>query len=61
LEGADLEDSNLQGARELTQDQIEWTIGSNKTQSPSDLDRPEWWDKRFEEQVKIVSEHIGGG
>jgi hypothetical protein len=45
----------------LTQDQIEWTIGSNKTQSPSDLDRPEWWDKRFEEQVKIVSEHIGGG
>jgi len=61
LEGASLEDANLQEARELTQDQIEWTIGSNKTQLPPDLNRPEWWDKPFEEQVKIVSEHISGG
>ena len=61
LEGADLEDANLQGARGLTQDQIEWTIGSKETKLREGLTPPKWWDRSFEEQVKIVSEHISQG
>ena len=44
-----------------TEDQIEWTIGSNETKLPEDLNRPELWSKSLEEQERIVREHIVGG
>ncbi len=44
-----------------TEDQIEWTIGSNVTRLPEDLNRPELWSKSLEEQERIVREHIVGG
>jgi hypothetical protein len=61
LEGADLEDAYLQGARELIQDQIEWTIGSIGTNLPEGFNRPKLWTMSFDEQVKINNEHILGG
>jgi hypothetical protein len=44
-----------------TEDQIEWTIGSDETRPPEDLNRPELWSKSLEEQERIVREHIVGG
>lgn len=61
LEGADLEDASLQGARELTQDQIERTIGTTGTNLPEGLNPPKLWRESFDEQVKINNEHILGG
>jgi hypothetical protein len=61
LQGAKLYGANLQGAILLTQNQIEWTIGSNETELGEYLNHPELWNKSHEEQVQIVSEHIGGG
>jgi hypothetical protein len=56
FEGASLEGADLQAAKELTQDQIEWTVGSNETKLPEGRARPELWRKSFEEQVKILQE-----
>jgi hypothetical protein len=40
----------------MTQDQINWTIGSSETNLPEGLNRPKWWSKSIEEQEKIVQE-----
>jgi uncharacterized protein YjbI with pentapeptide repeats len=62
LPEAILEGANLQRARELTQEQIEWTIGLNntafQTKLPKGLNRPPLWSKSLEEQVKIIIEHF---
>jgi hypothetical protein len=58
LQRANLQGANLQGARRITEDQIEWTLGSNETKLPEDLNRPELWSKSIEEQVKIIREHM---
>ena len=52
---------DLRGASVTTGDQIEWTIGSNVTRLPENLNRPELWSKSLEEQERIVREHIVGG
>src|SRR5829696_4554603 len=51
---ADLQEAYLQGTSGLTEEQIEWTIGSNKTRLEEDLNRPEQWSKSFLEQLTIV-------
>ena len=61
LVGADLYGANLQGASGITEDQIEWTLGSNETKLGEDLKRPELWSKGLIEQATIIREHIGGG
>jgi hypothetical protein len=71
LQEADLREANLRGAylqgvdlREvhgLTQELIEWTIGSNETMLGEDLNRPARWSKSTLEQAQFVSEHIDGG
>jgi hypothetical protein len=58
LQEADLRGANLLGARELTQEQIEWTIGSNETKVPEGLNRSQSWSKSIEEQTKIVHERF---
>ena len=60
LSGADLSGANLQEAQELTQNQIEWTIGSNTTKLPEGFYRPELWRKNIDEQIKILREHMYG-
>jgi hypothetical protein len=61
LRKADLREAYLLGANELTQEQIEWTIGSNETALPEGLDRPQLWSKSTEEQTKIVQERLERG
>ena len=61
LYGANLYGANLYGASGITEDQIEWTLGSNETKLGEDLKRPELWCKGFIEQATIIREHIGGG
>lgn len=61
LHGAYLQGADLRGAQGLTDDQIEWTIGSNETQLPQDLKRPAQWSKSIEEQEKIVGEQSDRG
>jgi len=61
LQGANLYGANLQGASGITEDQIEWTLGSNETKLGEDLKRPELWSKGLIEQATIIREHIGGG
>jgi hypothetical protein len=61
LQGAALLGADLRGVRGLTQELIEWTIGSNETMLEEALNRPERWSKSVLEQVKIVNEHIHGG
>jgi uncharacterized protein YjbI with pentapeptide repeats len=61
LRKADLREAYLLGANELTQEQIEWTIGSNETALPEGLDRPQSWSKSTEEQTKIVQERLERG
>jgi uncharacterized protein YjbI with pentapeptide repeats len=61
LWGADLRGADLSGADGIPTDQLEWTIGSNETDLGEYRNHPELWNKSYEEQVKIVSEHIGGG
>ena len=63
LSGADLSGADLRGARGLTQEQIDLTIGSNrttnsikKTELPKGLNRPQWWSRSIEEQRRIVQE-----
>jgi hypothetical protein len=58
LRGANLQEADLHRARELTQEQIEWTIGSNETELPEGLNRPQLWSKSIEEQTKIVQERL---
>jgi len=59
LSGADLSGADLRGARGLTQEQIDLTIGSNNTDLPESLNRPQWWSKGIEEQRRIVQESEG--
>jgi uncharacterized protein YjbI with pentapeptide repeats len=58
LRGAKLDGADLQGATHMTQDQIEWTVGSNKTKLPESLNRPELWSKSIEEQKNILEERL---
>jgi hypothetical protein len=58
LQGAILAGAILQGAQRLTQEQIEWTIGSNETLLPEGLNHPVLWSMSIEEQVRIVQEHL---
>jgi hypothetical protein len=66
LIGANFPAANLIGARGLTEEQIEWTIGSNETdfltkfptELPEGLNRPQLWSKSIEEQTKIVQERL---
>jgi hypothetical protein len=52
---------DLEGTIRLSQDQIEWTIGTNETKLPKNLNPPELWSKSYEEQVSTLREHFGGG
>lgn len=61
LEEAEIRGVDLEGTIRLSQDQIEWTIGSNETKLPEDLNRPKLWSKSYEEQVSTLREHFGGG
>jgi uncharacterized protein YjbI with pentapeptide repeats len=61
LQGAILHRADLQEAGGITEDQIQWTLGSNETELPEDLNPPELWSKSLEEQERIVREHFGGG
>lgn len=61
LQGANLRRADLQEVHGLTQEMIEWTIGTKLTKLPENLNRPERWSKRPGEQATIVREHIGGG
>jgi hypothetical protein len=58
LFGAFLGGANLRGSSELTQEQIEWTIGLNETKLwtalPKDLNRPQLWSESIEEQTRLV-------
>ena len=61
LQEAALHGAKLYGASGITEDQIEWTLGSNETKLGEDLKRPELWSKGLIEQATIIREHIGGG
>jgi len=58
LHAANLRGANLHAARGLTQEQIEWTIGSSETKLPEGLNRPQWWSEDIEQQIKIVQERL---
>jgi hypothetical protein len=58
LGGANLQRAALQGAHALAQEQIEWTIGSNETELPEGLNRPQLWNKDMEQQWKIIQERL---
>jgi hypothetical protein len=58
LQGANLREAAFLGARELTQEQIEWTTGSNETELPEGLNRPQLWSKSFEEQRNVLVERF---
>ena len=60
LSGANLSGANLQEAKELTEKQIKWTIGSNTTKLPEGFYRPELWSKNIDEQIEILREHMYG-
>jgi uncharacterized protein YjbI with pentapeptide repeats len=60
LQGADLLLADLRGALGITEDQIEWTLGSYETKLSGDLKRPELWSKNIVEQRMIVIEHTAG-
>jgi uncharacterized protein YjbI with pentapeptide repeats len=57
---ANLQRSDLREVHGLTQELIELTIGSYETRLPEDLNRPELWSKRFEEQVEVIEAYLGG-
>jgi uncharacterized protein YjbI with pentapeptide repeats len=59
LSGASLDGANLSDAKGVTEEQIEWTLGSNETQLPQELSRPALWSKSYEEQLEIITEHFG--
>jgi uncharacterized protein YjbI with pentapeptide repeats len=60
LRGANLQGAILRGARNLNQDQIEEATGSNETELPEDLKRPELWNESIEKQEKILRKRIFG-
>jgi hypothetical protein len=60
LQRAILIGANLTGAHGITEYQLELTLGSNETELPEDLNRPEWWGKSIEEQVRLFREPYGG-
>jgi uncharacterized protein YjbI with pentapeptide repeats len=67
LSGADLSGADLRGARGLSQEQIDLTIGSNKTTDYSKktelsegFNSPPWWSKSIAEQRRIVQEKLLG-
>jgi hypothetical protein len=62
LQDADLYRADLREAIGITEDHLEWTLGSNETKLPEDLNRPELWSKSIGEQARIVRErreHLG--
>jgi uncharacterized protein YjbI with pentapeptide repeats len=59
--GANLQQATLDEAFHLSHEQIKWTVGSNETDLPEDLERPESWSLRAGEQARILREHFGGG
>jgi len=60
LEGANLYGAHLEGTRDLTSEQIKWTIGDEATKVPEHLveDRPALWSKSLEEQDKIIEARL---
>jgi len=54
--GANLREADLEGASGITEHQIYFTLGSNKTELGEGLNRPELWSRSIEEQEKFVSE-----
>jgi len=60
LDGANFSGAHLEGAIGLTPEQIEWTIGDEKTELPEYLidHRPPAWSKSLEEQIKIIRERL---
>jgi uncharacterized protein YjbI with pentapeptide repeats len=60
LKRANLTGANVWGARGMTEDQIEWTIGSNDTILPEGFYRPELWSKSYEEQEEILRKRMFG-
>ena len=59
LRGADLRGADLKTARNVTQEQIEWTIGDdNRTGLPDNLDPPEGWSKDIEEQTVTIRKEL---
>jgi hypothetical protein len=56
LEGAYLVDTHLEGAVDLTPKQLEWTVGSEKTELPEYLvdRRPAAWSKSINEQLALL-------
>jgi uncharacterized protein YjbI with pentapeptide repeats len=67
LSRADLSGADLRGARGLSQEQIDLTIGSNKTtdyskktELPEGFNPTPWWSKSIEEQRRIVQEKLLG-
>jgi uncharacterized protein YjbI with pentapeptide repeats len=60
LQGANLQGAYLRGALHLTQEQIEWTIGSDETLLTEGLHPPELWSKSIEEQAQLAQEYLKG-
>jgi uncharacterized membrane-anchored protein YhcB (DUF1043 family) len=54
LQGAYLQGAYLQAADLMTQDQLESTTGSSRTELPQGLNRPEWWSKSMKEQKRDI-------
>jgi hypothetical protein len=61
LKEAYLQGADLRGAHGLTEELIEWTMGSNETNLPEGLNRPELWSKSRDEQYRIILDHIVRG
>jgi hypothetical protein len=61
LQGAYLQRADLRGASGITEDQIQWTLGSTETKLGEDLKRPELWSKIAPVQVDVIRNHIAGG
>ena len=59
LKGADLRGADLTDARNITQEQIDQTVGDKITALPRTLQRPESWSLGIEKQVKCVKEQYG--
>jgi len=58
LQDVNLSGANFSGARGLKQRQIEQAIGSNVTQLPKGLTRPDLWSERIEEQQEILPKRL---
>jgi hypothetical protein len=60
LQGAYLQGAYLQGVRGLTENQIKWTIGSDKTKLPEGFNRPDsrWTASVDVQEEELVERHI---